>query len=328
MQNTPPISAEPRPSVQPSGFVPVAVDTLVSSAAYDFDLFMRQPRHDTYILYRARGYPLTKEDLDRLVQRGVHTLHIAFEDRDSYTESLNHLLLEGGALSPIQKYNLLKGAARSLFSDALCESLPESFIDSADALSRKMVSSICNDELVLRDMFFLMAHDYCSYTHATNVATYSLALAMERGIRGADDLIAIASGALLHDIGKRHLAPALLQKTATLSPEERARIRQHPQLGFQELCFRPGISWGQLMMVYQHHERLDGTGYPVQVAEDEIHLWAKICAVADVFDALTSERPYRRAASPSAALRYLSQRASKAFDQEIVRCLIHMLPNN
>ena len=79
------------------------------------------------------------------------------------------------------------------------------------------------------------------------------------------------------------------------------------------------------MMAYQHHERLDASGYPVGLVGDEIHPWAKICAVADVFDALTGSRPYRTAFSADAALTHLQSRAGTLFDKEVVACLATLM---
>jgi HD-GYP domain-containing protein (c-di-GMP phosphodiesterase class II) len=82
------------------------------------------------------------------------------------------------------------------------------------------------------------------------------------------------------------------------------------------------------MMVYQHHERLDGKGYPVQIGGDEIHPWAKLCAVADVFDAITSARPYRKPMSLEDALDFFERRAGVAFDKEFVKCLSSLMRPN
>ena len=85
------------------------------------------------------------------------------------------------------------------------------------------------------------------------------------------------------------------------------------------------MGWGQLMMVYQHHERPDGQGYPVGIEQDEIHPWAEICSVVDVFDALTSERPYRRPMPAPRALEYLQSKAGTQFNAEIVQCWIRVM---
>ncbi len=158
------------------GFIPVAVDTLLPSAVCDFDLFLRHSSAGKLTLYRRRNTPLDKSDLDRLREQGVRTLHVLYDDRDVYAGYLNRLLVEGAELTTTEKYGILKSAARSLLSDSFCGQSLESYVHTIDHFSRQMVESVCNDDLLLREIFFLMAHDYYSYTHVTNVATYSLAL--------------------------------------------------------------------------------------------------------------------------------------------------------
>jgi HD-GYP domain-containing protein (c-di-GMP phosphodiesterase class II) len=310
------------------GFIPIAVDTLLPCAVYEFDLFLQQPSASKLTLFRRKNYPLEQSDLDRLLEQGVRTLHVLYDDRDVYAEYLNRLLVEGQELNTEQKYIVLKSAARSLLSDSFCGRSVESYVHMVDHLSRQMVDSICNDDLLLREIFFLMAHDYYSYTHVTNVSTYCLALAREWGVSDENVLGQIVGGALLHDLGKRHLPPGLLNKADKLNDREMQLMRQHPQKGFEELCLHDDLNWGQLMMVYQHHERLDGKGYPVQVGGEEIHPWARLCAVADVFDAITSARPYRKPMPLNAALDFFERRAGVAFDKEFVKCLSSLMQQN
>ena len=94
-------------------------------------------------------------------------------------------------------------------------------------------------------------------------------------------------------------------------------IKKQPTTGFVQLCKRPDLTFAQLMMVYQHHEHLDGSGYPVGVSGPEIHPWARICTVADVYEALTSNRPYRVGLTADAAFRIMDKKASTAYDVEV-----------
>ncbi len=313
-------TATPDAEEDAHGFVPVAIDTLVPGATYGFDLYIKQ-RPSRMLLYRRRDYPVTQADFDRLLAQGIRTLHVSFDDRDMYAQYLNILLVEGEELSPTQKYTLLKGAARSVLSDTLCVRSADTYVRSVTDLSKQMVDSLCGNELLLRDIFFLMTHDYYSYTHVTNVSMYCLSLAQAMGISDKLELTQIVGGALLHDIGKRQLPPQILNKTGKLTDAEFAQMKQHPQAGFEELCTRPDLTWAQLMMVYQHHERINGKGYPVQIGGDEIHPWAKICAVADVFDAITSCRPYRTAVKIDSAIDFFDRRSGVYFDEDIVACL-------
>jgi HD-GYP domain-containing protein (c-di-GMP phosphodiesterase class II) len=134
-----------------------------------------------------------------------------------------------------------------------------------------------------------------------------------------------AKAAILHDIGKRFIPTSILSKPGKLDPEERAVIETHPQRGYEELSGRDDMSFEQLMVIYQHHERYDGKGYPVKLIGEEIHPWARMLAVVDVFDAMTAERPYRRPATVSQAMKYITTSAGTHFDPEMVRGWIEMM---
>ena len=123
-----------------------------------------------------------------------------------------------------------------------------------------------------------------------------------------------------HDVGKLEIADAILSKPGRLDDAEFEIIREHPRTGFRKLCRREDLNFGQLMMVYQHHERLDGKGYPVGITAEQIHPWAKVCTVVDVFEALTSNRPYRKAMSYSKAFEIMDRDSGLAFDPEMLKC--------
>lgn len=181
---------------------------------------------------------------------------------------------------------------------------------------------VLNEQTTAATLFKVLIHDYYTYTHVTNVAVYCLVLAEALGIRSQKELSAIAVGALLHDVGKRMIPVSLLNKTGPLTPEERTLINEHPTAGFKELCRLEHLSREQLMMVYQHHERLDGKGYPCGITEEEILPWSRICCVADVYDAITSHRAYHRPMPVAEAAAYLVRHAGTTFDKDMVACWI------
>ena len=148
----------------------------------------------------------------------------------------------------------------------------------------------------------------------------------------------LASGALLHDIGKVLIPKAIVDKPSRLTPEEWSHMRRHPELGYHLL--RSLGSWQIIPfhVVYQHHERQDGNGYPrglkglntvYRTTEQErghILLVAEICSVADVFDALTSDRPYRPGLSAEEALNIIASGAGTTFNKEVVEAFQSITP--
>jgi HD-GYP domain-containing protein (c-di-GMP phosphodiesterase class II) len=192
--------------------------------------------------------------------------------------------------------------------------------DVAERVGGYLVELLTTGEVLPYELFSIARHDFHTFTHATNVAGYCVLLAERMGVSNREELRKISSAAVLHDIGKRFIPSSILTKPGPLTAAEREIIEAHPVRGYEELCQRPEFELGQLMMVYQHHERIDGTGYPVGIRRDEIHPWACMLAVVDVFDAMTARRPYRRPQQLKEVLDYQQQRAGTHFDEEVVSC--------
>ncbi|MCX7976176.1 MAG: PAS domain S-box protein, partial [Bellilinea sp.] len=164
--------------------------------------------------------------------------------------------------------------------------------------------------------------DHETENHTLRVTELTLRLARQMGVR-EEDLIHYRRGALLHDIGKLGVPDSILQKAGPLSHEEWALMRQHPIYAYQMLYpieyLRPAIE-----IPYCHHEKWDGTGYPRGLKGEEIPLAARIFAVVDVFDALTSDRPYRKAWNIREALDYIKEQTGKHFDPQVVEAFLRL----
>ncbi len=159
--------------------------------------------------------------------------------------------------------------------------------------------------------------------HSQRVTQMTVRLARRLGVEGKE-LTHIQRGALLHDIGKMGIPDSVLLKRGPLDVEERALIEQHPVYAFDLLSpidfLRPAID-----IPYCHHEQWDGSGYPRGLAGEEIPLPARIFAIVDVYDALTSERPYRSAWSRERTLEFVREHAGSQFDPEIVEAFMAMV---
>lgn len=159
---------------------------------------------------------------------------------------------------------------------------------------------------------------------ALHVTFYTLQLARLTGIDDHETLGDIAVGALVHDVGARNLFVDAWANPGRWSAEERDMVERHPQVGYEDL--RPqNFSHAQLMMAYQHHERMDGSGYPVGILEEEIHPWAKMLAIADRFEALISGRAHRKPFTLPDAINQLDVEAGDHLDREMTRCWIQSL---
>ena len=156
------------------------------------------------------------------------------------------------------------------------------------------------------------ARDPYTAGHSQRVTAYSLVLARQSG-KHATEFETIRRGGLLHDIGKVGVPDAVLLKPAALDAAERALMEAHPSIGYEMLVSLPFLG-ASLPAVRGHHERWDGTGYPDRLGGTDIHPHARIMAVADSYDAMTSARPYRVALSPAEAARRLRADSGTQFD--------------
>jgi len=169
----------------------------------------------------------------------------------------------------------------------------------------------------------LETRDSETHGHSERVVTYSLRLGREYGLN-SEQMKSLEFGSLLHDIGKIGVPDSILRKPAKLTEEEWVRMREHPLHGQQILR---GIEFlaGAARVVAQHHEKWDGTGYPLGLRQEEVDICARIFAVADAFDAITSDRVYRRGKSYEAAAQELDDWAGRQFDPKVVEAF-HRVP--
>lgn len=167
------------------------------------------------------------------------------------------------------------------------------------------------------------AKDRYTSGHCERVADYACRLAGEAGI-GEHEIVWFRMGAFLHDLGKTEVAEEILNKPGRLTDEERAAMERHPVIG-DEMLAPVEFPWDIRPMVRSHHERWDGRGYPDGLAGESIPLSARILRIADVFDALTTARSYRRRLSPQEALRIMEEDTG-SFDPEIFAIFKEVFP--
>lgn len=161
------------------------------------------------------------------------------------------------------------------------------------------------------------ARDHETTGHSFRVALYALALGKAMGIHG-EALKAIEWGALLHDVGKMVVPDEILRKVGPLTEEEWHIMKQHPTWGFDMLAEVSFLQPAALEIIYSHHERWDGCGYPRGIAGEAIPLAARIFSVVDTYDAITSDRPYRRARTHQVAVAELQRVAGQQLDPRAV----------
>ncbi len=162
--------------------------------------------------------------------------------------------------------------------------------------------------------------------HSGRVASHSLEMARLIGMGDEEELTMIYRGALMHDVGKIGVPDAILRKPGALTDEEWVFMRKHPAMGYRILAQVPYLR-PAARMVLAHHERWDGGGYPRRLKGEEIPFGARIFALADTYDAIISDRPYRNGKSPDEALQEILRCAGTQFDPKVVEAFEALFPS-
>lgn len=178
---------------------------------------------------------------------------------------------------------------------------------------------LANDE-TNRELLMLTSHDYNTYVHSVNVGVLAISLA-KTVFKGSDahNMHELGAAFFLHDLGKVNVDINIINKPAVLTDEEMLEMRRHPQYGYEILTEAHQLSDECKKIVFQHHERDNGRGYPQGLSGEEIHIYGRICSLADVYDALSSQRPYRQPLRPYEALNVMKEEMLEHFHKELFK---------
>lgn len=179
------------------------------------------------------------------------------------------------------------------------------------------LEKILNDDDLMINMKDLKTFDEYTYKHSVNVTVISMIIGTSLKL-SYKEMFNLGRAALLHDIGKMFVSKEILNKPGKLDTSEMEIMKNHSQFGYKYLKKRYGFSTLTYNGVLDHHEKYDGTGYPDGISADQINLLANVVSIADVYDALTSDRPYKKPMCPNDAFEYILGNADKMFRFDIV----------
>ncbi len=172
---------------------------------------------------------------------------------------------------------------------------------------------------------FKVADKY-TYTHSINVALLSMLIG--KWMKFSPSMIeSLLLAGLLHDIGKMKIDPKILHKPGPLTPSEFEEMKKHPQYSYDLLKYHPEISLDVKVGILMHHERMDGSGYPYSVYGDNINDIAKVLAIADTYDAMISERPYKKKQSPFDVMKLIQEGVFGKMDTKMLLCFLNNVAN-
>jgi len=221
-------------------------------------------------------------------------------------------------------------ACSKMTMQRLMESPPdEEAIREAKEGFYEVIDCILEVDHLSRYLLSIRDYDAYTYTHSVNVGVLSLLVARKYfGRSDRHDLRELGIGFFLHDLGKTRINPGVIMKQGLLTDEEQTEMRRHPFYGFDILKETNQLTTECKLIVLEHHEREDGRGYPYGLYGGEIHVYARICALVDVYDALTSDRPYRGKMPPFQALNLIKGKLYDRTQKELFEKLVMVLGEN
>lgn len=308
-------------------YMPVHLDGLVVDSVVNFHLYLQSaPGH--FVLFRGPDLPFESQHHARLLQNNVQTLWLRGDERrryESYVERHLDTLLANPLVPVSRKAELLSSAAQSTLESVMAEPRHVNVVPRTRRVAQQTVQLLVRTPDAVGHLASLMAHDYDTVRHSMNVSVFAVGLAFAAGVKDATDLQELALGTLLHDIGKSEIPRDLIVKPGAYTEEEFAIMRSHVERGEHILEEAGRVGRLGMLAVSQHHERLTGDGYPRRLSGDDIHLFGRIAAIADCFDAMTSDRTYQRAMRPFDALQLMRTRLATHFDQALLNRFIRTL---
>jgi HD-GYP domain-containing protein (c-di-GMP phosphodiesterase class II) len=308
-------------------FKTVPVDVIQIYEESMVDLFIRQ--EDRLVLFLPKGAVFTRDHLVDLNRFQIGRVYIRGEEARNFEKYL-HTHMDKIATDPTVPSKIKAAtfylssihALRKAFEDPDAEEIEE-----IKKTLQPMFKSIFENKVLLEDLFSITEHDFNTYTHSVNVGIYATSLAIQfyKGDTSVDKdmLERLSYGFFLHDIGKSKVPVGLLRKHGPLSEDEWKIMKKHPEWGYTILMETGHLTDEAAYISMQHHERPNGSGYPSGMKD--IHPCARICTIADIFDALTAERPYKPSMKPFEAIELMAGESFTDFDRQLIQTFIRML---
>lgn len=271
---------------------------------------------DGRILLLRKGTKMDSNYQERLIQLGFHSVFV--------NDKIDEDIQPSEVLKPSLRYQ----ANKMVFEIINREELVENRRKIADLrlLVRDMISEVVeNDVNITIDMPEIKTFSNYVYLHSVNVAVLGILIGKDLGFT-EEDLEHYAIGALLHDIGKIEIPDSIIGKEGPLTKEEFAIMKQHTRKGFNLLNSKAPITESSYVIALQHHEAYDGTGYPDGRFGEDIEEFSRVAAVVDIFDALTSDRPYKKRWSFYNTLSHLSNGVKSKLDPKALEIFLKRVP--
>jgi HD-GYP domain-containing protein (c-di-GMP phosphodiesterase class II) len=293
-----------------------------------FDLYTIPPgkQHSKEPVLLVRKNSMLSNVKDIIAASGFENFYIKKEEQKNLhhlVENFIGILIEDPLIPLREKSSIIYNCAANVMKDIFADPRSGENLKRTEDITGNIINFALSDQASIPSLLQLISHDYYTFTHCLNMAVYSIGLWQTIYPAKQDCLREFALGCILHDIGKSQIDDAILNKPGKLTTDEFAVMKKHPEYGYKLIAGSiPAIS---LDVILHHHEKHDGKGYPSGLKGDRISDYAKIAAITDVYDALTTKRAYAEARDPFKAMRTMKEEMVGHFEQDKFLSFIYLL---
>jgi putative nucleotidyltransferase with HDIG domain len=312
---------------QPSEFYPIYLDSLITGTCINFNLYSKSSS-GRYLLYCQTDQSFTENHRERLLDNDIKTLYIDLADQRAYgryVEKNIGTLVDDPNVPSNQKADMIYSVSKGVLIDIFDNPRSSEIVQRTAAITGPTVDYLIKGKDSLQNLISIMSYDYYTFTHCVNVCVFSVALANQVGRFTREQIEALATGALMHDIGKSEIPKEILNKPGRLTAEEFDVMKQHVIFGEKIMMETHKMSPDNLVSMAQHHERTNGQGYPRGLCLEQIHIHGRIVGIVDCFDAMTTRRPYQNAMGAFEAMQLMKGKLADSFDQSLLDHFITLL---
>ncbi len=265
-------------------------------------------------LLLAEGTALSKSYIRKLTDMGIY--HIYVEDEISRGIDIQDVI---SGRTRIQARTLIKKVMEDISSGDRID------VSAVNNVVESIMDELIDNRNIMLNIEDIKTIDDYTFSHSVNVCTLSMVTGLELGYNKVQ-LKKLGVGALLHDIGKMRVSRDIINKPDLLSEEEYEEIKKHTIYGHEILKENPDITYTSRFVALAHHERYDGSGYPLALKGKDTHEFVKIVSVVDVYDALTSDRVYKNRMERHEAIEYIMSMTGRYFDHRVVEAFVKNIP--
>lgn len=305
-----------------SKFLKIRLSSIHPSTTLTFSIYVLINGHFT--LYLRLGDKISLEKLQAIDAKTHNDLFfVQSTDWGAYKAFVQEQI-NSTTIAPLEKAQILRASSMAIVEELFENPDVNVALNSSRPTIENFVSFMEAEPEAMSHLIGLSGHDFYTYNHSLDVSIYALGLGKALGMN-SKELEELGLGSLFHDIGKRNVHLDILCKKGALSKDEWSIMQQHPQYGYVILNANPNITDAMKAACFEHHESFQGNGYPQQLQAHEIHPHARIVAITDTYDALTTQRSYNVPMMPLDALEMMKEKIHGRYDPDMLEAMYSVL---